>query len=110
MVAAGLAWDLQSATAGRFVLGLGSQVKGHNQRRFSVPWSPPAPRLREYVEAIQAIWDCWRDGTPLQYEGKHYPVQSDDAQFHARATDQCVTQITHSSRWARYDERCGKRL
>ena len=72
MVAAGLAWDLQYATAGRFVLGLGSQVKGHNQRRFSVPWSPPAPRLREYIEAIQAIWVCWRDGTPLQYEGKHY--------------------------------------
>ena len=72
MVAAGLAWDLQSASEGRFVLGLGSQVKGHNQRRFSVPWSAPAPRLKEYVESIQAIWTCWRDGTPLNYSGEHY--------------------------------------
>ncbi|MEJ6670290.1 MAG: putative F420-dependent oxidoreductase [Candidatus Azotimanducaceae bacterium] len=72
MVAAGLAWDLQYASAGRFVLGLGSQVKGHNQRRFSVAWSPPAPRLREYIDAIRAIWVCWRDGTPLKYEGQHY--------------------------------------
>ena len=72
MVAACLAWDLQSASQGRFVLGLGSQVKGHNQRRFSVPWSAPAPRLKEYVESIKAIWHCWRDGTPLNYAGTHY--------------------------------------
>ena len=72
MVSAGLAWDLQLASNGRFVLGLGSQVKGHNVRRFSVPWSAPAPRLRDYVSAIKAIWACWRDGTPLDYEGPHY--------------------------------------
>ena len=72
MVAAGLAWDLQLASKGRFVLGLGSQVKGHNVRRFSVPWSPPAPRIRDYVCAVQAIWKCWNEGTPLAYEGPHY--------------------------------------
>ncbi len=72
MVSASLAWDLQAASGGRFVLGLGSQVKGHNVRRFSVPWSAPAPRMREYVQAVKAIWDCWQNGTPLKYEGEHY--------------------------------------
>ena len=72
MVAANLGWDLQQASNGRFVLGLGSQVKGHNVRRFSVPWSPPAPRLREYVRAIRAIWNCWQTGDALDYSGEHY--------------------------------------
>jgi probable F420-dependent oxidoreductase len=72
MVVAQTAWDLQVQSRGRFVLGLGSQVKGHNERRFSVPWSPPVPRLREYVESLRAIWRCWEKGEPLRYEGKHY--------------------------------------
>lgn len=72
MVVANTGWDLQGASNGRFVLGLGSQVKGHNERRFSVPWSAPAPRLREYVLALRAIWDCWSKGEPLAFEGEHY--------------------------------------
>ncbi|MSP50966.1 MAG: TIGR03617 family F420-dependent LLM class oxidoreductase [Alphaproteobacteria bacterium] len=72
MSAANIGWDLQVASKGRFVMGLGSQVKGHNERRFSVPWSPPAPRMREYVEALNAIWHCWKHGTKLDYRGKHY--------------------------------------
>lgn len=72
MVAANMSWDLQRASNGNFTLGLGSQVKGHNVRRFSVPWSAPAPRMREYVQAIRAIWDCWKNGTPLDYQGEHY--------------------------------------
>ena len=72
MSSAMLAWDLQAASDGRFTLGLGSQVKGHNVRRFSVPWSPPAPRMREYVEAVKAIWDCWENDTRLDYQGEHY--------------------------------------
>lgn len=72
MAAANCAWDLQAASNGRFTLGLGSQVKGHNKRRFSVPWSAPAPRMREYVQSLRAIWDCWQHDTPLQYEGEHY--------------------------------------
>jgi probable F420-dependent oxidoreductase len=72
MSSAMMSWDLQAASGGRFTLGLGSQVKGHNQRRFSVPWSPPAPRMREYVQSVRAIWDCWANGTALSYEGKHY--------------------------------------
>jgi probable F420-dependent oxidoreductase len=72
MVVANSAWDLQVHSRGRFVLGLGSQVKGHNERRFSVPWSAPAPRLREYVEALRAIWRAWEKREPLRYEGQHY--------------------------------------
>lgn len=72
MSSAMLSWDLQAASDGRFTLGLGSQVKGHNQRRFSVPWSPPAPRMREYVQSVRAIWDCWAQNVPLNYQGKHY--------------------------------------
>lgn len=72
MSTAMLSWDLQAASRGRFTLGLGSQVKGHNVRRFSVPWSPPAPRLREYVQSVRAIWDCWEKGTRLDYQGEHY--------------------------------------
>ena len=72
MVFANLGWDLQNASRGRFVLGLGSQVKGHNERRFSVPWSAPAPRLRECVQALRAIWSSWQSGERLNYEGEHY--------------------------------------
>lgn len=72
MVVANLAWDLQLNSGGRFTLGLGAQVKAHNVRRFSVPWGPPVPRLREYVESLRAIWRCWEKGEPLRYEGEHY--------------------------------------
>jgi probable F420-dependent oxidoreductase len=72
MSSAMLSWDIQAASKGRFSLGLGSQVKGHNVRRFSVPWSPPAPRMREYVQSVRAIWDCWENGTRLDYQGEHY--------------------------------------
>lgn len=72
MVAANVGWDLQKASSGRFELGIGSQVKGHNERRFSVPWSAPAPRMQEYVEAVRAIWGSWATGERLSYEGEHY--------------------------------------
>ncbi|MDP6565867.1 MAG: TIGR03617 family F420-dependent LLM class oxidoreductase [Alphaproteobacteria bacterium] len=72
MTLANIGWDLQGASHGRFVLGIGSQVKGHNERRFSVPWSPPAPRLREYVQALRAIWRNWKTGEELAFEGEHY--------------------------------------
>lgn len=72
MVFANLAWDLQRASRGRFVLGLGSQVKGHNERRFSAPWTPPAPRMRECVQAIRAIFDCWQNDSKLDFAGEHY--------------------------------------
>src|SRR5213596_3478393 len=55
MTVANVGWDLTGATGGRFVVGLGSQVRAHNERRFSVPWTPPAPRMREYVQVLRAI-------------------------------------------------------
>jgi probable F420-dependent oxidoreductase len=72
MMVANIGWDLQAASDGRFVLGIGSQVKGHNERRFSTPWKPPAPRMREYVESLRAIWRNWKTGEPLDYRGEHY--------------------------------------
>ncbi|MBI4339616.1 MAG: TIGR03617 family F420-dependent LLM class oxidoreductase, partial [Chloroflexi bacterium] len=72
MVVAYTAWDLQRMSGGRFELGLGTQVKGHNERRFSVKWTAPAPRMRDYIGSLKAIWDCWQHGGPLQYEGQHY--------------------------------------
>lgn len=72
MVVANLSWDLNEASRGRFVLGLGTQIKAHNERRFSVPWTPPAPRMREYTQALKAIWKSWKTGEKLNYEGEHY--------------------------------------
>lgn len=72
MITAGLAWALQRFSGGRFELGLGTQVKGHVERRFSVPWTSPGPRLREYLLALRAIWGCWQNGTPLDFRGSFY--------------------------------------
>ncbi|MEM7294929.1 MAG: TIGR03617 family F420-dependent LLM class oxidoreductase, partial [Pseudomonadota bacterium] len=72
MSAANLSWDLNEASGGRFVLGLGTQIKAHNEKRFSVPWSAPAPRMREYVKSLRAIWRCWRHGERLNFRGEHY--------------------------------------
>src|SRR5579883_551592 len=72
MIAANIGWDLAASTGGRFTLGLGSQIRPHNEKRFSVPWAPPAPRLREYIQALRAIWKAWKEGSKLAYEGKHY--------------------------------------
>jgi probable F420-dependent oxidoreductase len=71
-VMAHMAWDLAALTAGRFILGLGTQVKAHLERRFGVPWEPAAPKLREYIEAIRAVWRSWQDDAPLRVEGRYY--------------------------------------
>jgi probable F420-dependent oxidoreductase len=72
MITAHIAWDLAAASDGRFILGLGSQVKGHNERRFSVKFESPGPKLREVVQALRAIWDCWQNGTRLNFKGEFY--------------------------------------
>ncbi|MDZ4825561.1 MAG: LLM class F420-dependent oxidoreductase [Actinomycetota bacterium] len=72
MTLASTAYDLQLASNGRFNLGLGTQIKPHIEKRFSMPWSRPAARMREMVLAIRAIWACWNDGTPLDFHGEFY--------------------------------------
>ncbi len=72
MIVAGLSNDLQSFSKGRFILGLGSQIKPHIEKRFSMPWSKPAARMREFILAMRAIWDCWYEGTKLDFRGEFY--------------------------------------
>ena len=68
------AWTLQKLSRGRFTLGLGTQVKAHIERRFGLPWSPAGPWIREYVNAVRAVWDCWQNGTKLDVKGPHYNI------------------------------------
>ena len=72
MLLANLGWDLQAFSKGRFILGLGSQIKPHITKRFSMDWSHPAPRMREMINAIRAIWDTWENGTKLDFRGDFY--------------------------------------
>ena len=66
------AWSLQKLSEGRFMLGLGTQVRAHVERRYGIEWSAPAPWMRDYVNAVRAVWDCWQNGTPLDFESDHY--------------------------------------
>jgi probable F420-dependent oxidoreductase len=69
------AWDLASASEGRFILGLGTQIKAHIQRRFGMPWpDSPVNKLREQIEALRAFWRCWQDGDPLEFRGEYYKL------------------------------------
>ena len=72
MVVAYAAMDLQNFSGGRFRLGLGTQVKGHIERRFSTEWGSPGPRLRDYIRSLHAIWDNFQDGKKLDYHGEFY--------------------------------------
>ena len=85
-----LGHDLNAYSGGRFIMGLGSQIRPHIQRRFSMPWSRPAARMKEFIEALHAIWDCWYDGKPLDFRGEFYshtlmtPAFSPDDTRHGR--------------------------
>jgi probable F420-dependent oxidoreductase len=72
MLLANTGYDLQAYSKGRFILGLGSQIKPHITKRFSMPWSHPAPRMREMILAVRAIWDTWNNGTKLEFRGDFY--------------------------------------
>jgi probable F420-dependent oxidoreductase len=72
MTLAAIANDLQAVSRGRFILGLGSQVKPHIERRFSMPWSHPSPRMREFVLALRAIWSAWHTQEKLDFRGEFY--------------------------------------
>lgn len=90
MTTAYLAWDLQTLARGRFILGLGSQIRPHVTRRFDMPWSKPAARMQEYIEALHAIWDTWESGTRLDFRGEFYehtlmtPMFAPPPQSHGR--------------------------
>jgi probable F420-dependent oxidoreductase len=73
MVTAQVAWDLQQLSGGRFQLGLGTQVKGHNERRYAAPWTaPPGPRLREYILCLKAMFESFQSGKQPDFKGQHY--------------------------------------
>jgi probable F420-dependent oxidoreductase len=72
MITATMANDVQLLSEGRLLLGLGSQIKPHIEKRYSMPWSRPAARMREYVLALRAIWSCWNDDEPLRFQGEFY--------------------------------------
>jgi len=72
MILANIGWDMHLLSRGRFILGLGSQIRPHIQKRFSMEWSRPAARMKEMVRAIRAIWDCWQNGSRLDFQGEFY--------------------------------------
>ncbi len=72
MTLAHVGWDLNALSRGRFRLGLGTQIRAHVEKRFGMPWSRPAARMRELVLAIRAIWRCWSRGEPLDFRGEFY--------------------------------------
>lgn len=107
MVLAYKAWDLAQYSDGRFSLGLGTQVKSHNERRFSVEWTAPNQRLREVVESVQHIWDVWQgEADELDYQGEHYsfdlmsdlfdpgPIDNPDIPIHLAATNERNLRLT----------------
>ena len=87
MLLANIGWDLQTLSQGRFVLGLGSQIKPHITKRFSMEWSRPAARMREMVQAVRAIWNTWQHGTPLSFRGEFYRHTLMTPMFTPRASD-----------------------
>jgi len=99
------AWSLQKLSRGRFTLGLGSQVKGHIQRRFGMTWSAPGPWMREYVQAVRAIWASWQTGAPLDVKSEHYtinllvplftpaPIEHPDIPIHLAAVNPYMCQV-----------------
>jgi probable F420-dependent oxidoreductase len=81
-VTAMFAWSMQKLSRGRFTLGLGSQVRAHIQRRFGIAdWTPAGTWMREYVQAVRALWDCWQNGAPLRFEGERYRMDLVVPQF-----------------------------
>ncbi|MCB8945858.1 MAG: TIGR03617 family F420-dependent LLM class oxidoreductase [Ardenticatenaceae bacterium] len=82
-VLATMAWDLARFSNGRFILGLGAQIKAHNERRFGARWEKPIRKMRETIEAIRAVWDCWQNGSPLNYEGEFFKLNLMTPFFHS---------------------------
>lgn len=73
-ILASISWDLARFSKGRFILGLGTQVKGHNERRFGVQWGKPVEKMREMILAVRAIWNCWQNKTRLNFQGEYFKL------------------------------------
>ncbi len=105
MVTAQIAWDLASYSGGRFMLGLGTQVQAHIERRFSTTWDKPTARLRDYILALRAIWDSWKHNTRLNYRGEFYqhtlmtpffnpgPIQHPDIPIYIAGVNMRLTEL-----------------
>jgi len=99
------AWTIQKLSRGRFVLGLGSQVRRHITRRFGLPYRPPGPWMRDYVRAVRAVWACWQKRTPLAFASAHYdlslmvplfdpgPIEHPDIPIHLAAVNPAMCRI-----------------
>lgn len=83
-ITAHAAWDINKASNGRFYLGLGSQVKGHNERRYGIPWTPPAPRMRDYIRAVRAVWRAWETEEPIDFHSDTYTLTLTTPNFSPR--------------------------
>jgi len=73
-ILASIGWDLARFSQGRFILGLGTQVKGHNERRFGVKWEKPVEKMREVILAVRAFWDCWQNRSRLDFQGEFFKL------------------------------------
>jgi probable F420-dependent oxidoreductase len=99
------AWTMQKLSGGRFILGLGSQVRGHIVRRFGLHYRPPGPWMRDYVRAVRAVWTSWQERTPLAFESEHYrlslmvplfdpgPIAHPDIPIHVAAVNPTMCRI-----------------
>ena len=99
------AWTLAKLSKGRFVLGLGSQVRGHIVRRYGLAFHPPGPWMRDYVLAVRAVWRCWQDRVPLDHQGTHYklslmvplfdpgPIEFPDIPIHLAAVNPVMCRV-----------------
>jgi probable F420-dependent oxidoreductase len=93
MTLANTGHDLNAYSKGRLVLGLGSQIRAHITKRFSMPWSHPAARMREFILAMRAVWDCWYEGAPLDFRGDFYQHTLMTPMFTPRNTEYGAARI-----------------
>lgn len=99
------AWKLQELSGGRFILGLGSQVRGHIERRFGFRWHSPGPWMREYIQAVRAVWRSWQYRQPLDFQGQRYrlnlivplfdpgPIEHPDIPIHIAAVNEYMSEV-----------------
>ena len=108
MTVANLAWDLQDYSGGRLILGLGTQIEPHIRRRFSMPWSQPARRMREFIAALRAIWAAWHDGTKLSFEGEFYTHTLMTPMFTPEPSEQPIPKVFLSAVGELMTQMCGE--